>query len=94
MSFMQKLPTRMCAGCRVRKSKNELVRVVRDPHGVISIDTTLKKDGRGVYICVSSSCLKAAAKARRFERSLSGKIPVEVYELLEKEFAAKEVCDE
>jgi predicted RNA-binding protein YlxR (DUF448 family) len=81
----KKLPERMCAGCQARKTKKELIRVVRSPEGEISLDLTGKKSGRGAYICPASQCLKQARKARRLERSFSCPIPDEVYDRLEEE---------
>jgi len=86
----RKLPQRMCAGCKEQKLKKELVRVVRSPEGEISLDLTGKKSGRGAYICRSLDCLKQARKARRLERSLSCKIPEEVYDQMEEELAGNE----
>ena len=80
----------MCAGCKEQKLKKELVRVVRSPEGEISLDLTGKKSGRGAYICRSLNCLKQARKARRLERSLSCKIPEEVYDQMEEELAGNE----
>ena len=80
----------MCAGCKEQKLKKELVRVVRSPEGEISLDLTGKKSGRGAYICRSLDCLKQARKARRLERSLSCKIPEEVYDQMEEELAGNE----
>lgn len=76
---------RQCAGCGVMHPKRELVRVVRTKEGEVSLDLTGKKAGRGVYVCPTLSCLQAARKARRFERSLSCKIPDEVYNAMESE---------
>jgi len=73
----------MCAGCRERKQKKELVRVVRSPGGVISIDLVGKKPGRGAYICSNINCLNLAKKARRLERAFSSAIGSEVYSELE-----------
>lgn len=92
----KRIPMRMCAGCGDMKEKPELVRVVKAPEqkdeagndmqaGVISLDLTGKKPGRGAYVCKKASCLKAARKAKRLERAFSCQIPVEVYDKLEEE---------
>ena len=73
---------RMCVGCREMKEKKSLIRVVRSPEGQVSIDPTGKKPGRGAYVCKTPECFGLARKARRFERSLSCRIPDEVYEQL------------
>ncbi len=78
------------------KPKTELIRVVKSPDvkdengeitasGEISLDLTGKKSGRGAYVCKSAECLEKAHKAHRIERSLSCKIPEEIYEQLRTE---------
>lgn len=96
---VKKIPQRKCMGCGEMKPKKELVRVVKTKTGEdaagnetyeISLDLTGKKAGRGAYVCRSSECLKAARKAKRFERSLECKIPDEVYDSMEREMAENE----
>ena len=83
------------------KPKRELVRVVKAPDvkdengnvaqsGAVSLDLTGKKSGRGAYVCKSLACFEKARKARRFERSLSCKIPEEVYEQMSAELNSAE----
>ena len=84
----KKIPLRMCTGCGEMKSKRELVRVVKSSEGVISLDLTGRKPGRGAYVCHDTACLKAARKARRFERAFSCQIPAEVYDAMEEELSA------
>ena len=55
--------------------------------GEISLDLTGRKAGRGAYVCRNLACFEKARKARRFERSLSCKIPDEVYEQMQSELA-------
>lgn len=81
----KKIPMRKCTGCNEMKPKKELVRIVRDPEGNISVDLTGKKSGRGAYICKTAQCLAAAKKAKRLERAFECSIPEEVYERLEGE---------
>ncbi len=88
---MKKVPLRKCTGCGEMKPKRELIRVVKtaeklDENGnvlvksEISLDLTGKKSGRGAYVCQNAECFEKARKARRFERSLSCRIPDEVYD--------------
>lgn len=90
----KKLPLRKCSGCQQMKEKRELIRVVKAPDvknelgevissGEVSLDLTGKKSGRGAYVCKNTECFEKARKARRFERSLSCKIPDEVYDQLQ-----------
>ena len=92
----KKIPLRKCTGCGEMKPKRELVRVVKAPDqkdengvvtakGQVSLDLTGKKSGRGAYVCKSAECLEKAHKAHRIERSLSCKIPEEIYEQLRTE---------
>lgn len=90
----RKIPLRKCTGCGEMKQKRELIRVVKAPdvknedgeiieNGAVSLDLTGKKSGRGAYVCRSLDCFQKARKARRFERSLSCKIPEEVYDSMQ-----------
>ena len=86
----KKIPMRMCTGCGEMKPKRELVRVVKSPEGEVSLDLTGKKPGRGADVCRSADCLRAARKARRFERAFSCRIPDEVYDRMEEELSRNE----
>ena len=83
----RKTPTRRCTGCGEHFPKNTLIRVLRTPDGLITIDDKGKMSGRGAYICKSPDCLKKARRSSRLEHSLECSIPEEVYERLEKELA-------
>ena len=76
---MKKIPLRTCMGCNEKKSKKELVRIVKNKEGEIFIDRTGKADGRGAYICDSIECLEKVIKSKRLERVLEIQIPEEVY---------------
>ena len=79
---------RMCVACHEMKPKKELQRVVRSPEGEVSIDPVGKKPGRGAYLCPSLDCLKKARKTRALERKFEAEVSAEVYEMLERQFAA------
>lgn len=83
--MQKKIPQRQCMGCRERKAKRELIRVVRSPEGEVSLDFGGKKNGRGAYICPNLECLKKAIRSKALDRSLEVTIPEEVYGRLEKE---------
>ena len=83
--MQKKIPQRQCMGCRERKAKRELIRVVRSPAGEVSLDFGGKKNGRGAYICTNPECLKKAIRSKALDRSLEVTIPEEVYGRLEKE---------
>ena len=83
--MQKKIPQRQCMGCRERKAKRELIRVVRTPEGEVKLDFGGKMNGRGAYICPQSECLKKAIRSKALERSLEVDIPEEVYVRLQKE---------
>ena len=78
---------RRCLGCNEHKPKAELLRVVRDPEGGISLDFRGKKSGRGAYICKDVKCLRKARKSRRIDRDLECVISDEVWDAMEQELA-------
>ena len=77
--MQKKIPQRQCMGCRERKAKREMIRVVRMTDGNVSLDFSGKLNGRGAYICPDKACLLKAQKAKSLERSLEVPIPEEVY---------------
>ena len=83
--MQKKIPQRQCMGCRERRAKRELLRVVRMTDGNVSLDFSGKLNGRGAYVCPDMACLAKARKTRSLERCLETPIPEEVYDRLEKE---------
>ena len=83
--MQKKIPQRQCMGCRERKAKREMIRVVRGTDGNVSLDFGGKMNGRGAYICPNPDCLKKAQRSKALERSQEVEIPAEVYERLTKE---------
>ncbi len=77
------LPQRMCAVCRGRYDKAELLRIVKAADGKINVDYSGKLQGRGMYICKSAECRKNAAKRRVIERAFSCAVEKELYEMIE-----------
>ena len=66
-------PIRVCAGCRERADKADLLRIVaRDGVGVV--DPAQTEPGRGVYLHPSRHCLDRAMKRRSIGRSLRAEI--------------------
>ena len=86
--MQKKIPQRQCMGCRERKAKRELIRVVRGTDGNVSLDFGGKAPGRGAYLCPNAECLKKALRSKALDRSLEVTIPEDVYARLEKEMEA------
>ena len=87
--MQKKIPQRQCMGCRERKPKRELIRVVRSPEGNVSLDFGGKMNGRGAYLCLDPDCLKKAIRSKALDRSLEVEIPEDVYARLQKEMEAQ-----
>lgn len=74
---------RQCLGCNQHKEKREMIRVVRDPEGNVSLDFVGKKSGRGAYICPEVQCFKKARKSKRIDSALECTIPEDIYNAME-----------
>ena len=83
--MQKKIPQRQCMGCRERKAKRDLIRIVRGTDGEVRVDFGGKMNGRGAYICPNPECLKKVQKSKALDRSLEVTIPAEVYERLVRE---------
>ena len=83
--MQKKIPQRQCMGCRERKEKRQMLRVVRCTDGEVRLDFSGKLNGRGAYVCPQIECLAKARKSRALERCLETPIPDDVYDRMEKE---------
>ena len=81
----KKIPLRQCKGCRKRKEKSELFRLVKSPDGSVLFDPEGKMNLRGVYVCRSLKCIETAMKKKTIDRELKVFVPAYVYENLKKE---------
>ena len=86
--MQKKIPQRQCMGCRERKDKRAMLRVVRGTDGTVTLDFSGKLNGRGAYVCPDPECLKKAQKSRALERCLEVPIPQDVYDRMVKEMEA------
>ncbi|MFH1032685.1 MAG: YlxR family protein [Chloroflexota bacterium] len=75
---------RTCLACRQVKTKGELTRLVRLSSGVVEVDTSGKKSGRGTYLCRSQVCWETGLKGGRLEHSLKTTLTRENREQLSK----------
>lgn len=85
----KKIPQRQCVGCRTMHDKRDLIRVVKSPEGVISLDSRGKMPGRGAYVCNDPACLAKARKSKALERALTVSIDAAVYDALEAQMKAE-----
>ena len=75
-------PQRTCIACKNVQDKKELIRIVRTKEGVIELDSTGRKNGRGAYICKDVKCFESLKKSRGLDRSFKSQISIEVYDKL------------
>lgn len=80
---MKQEPFRMCIGCRQKKPKTELIKIVKMPNGVIEVDVTGKKNGRSAYICAQDVCHKKLHKQKLLNKTFSMFIDDSIYKEIE-----------
>lgn len=78
----RKIPMRTCIVTKEKYPKSELIRVVRDNLGNISVDLTGKKNGRGAYLKKDIDVINKAFSGKILERYLEALIPQEIYDEL------------
>ena len=62
---MTAAPERTCIGCRQRRPKAVLLRLVRGADGRVDVDDSGRAEGRGAYVCLDPGCLGKALSAGR-----------------------------
>ena len=70
MKSIKHIPQRTCVACRKVRAKRELVRLVHRLSGIVEVDTSGKKAGRGAYLCPVRECWEAGLKGNRLEHTL------------------------
>lgn len=86
----KKIPIRTCVCCRKEFPKKDLLRVVRDKDGVISVDFTGKSNGRGAYICKDKACAEKLINKKILNKVFSCEIPAQIYVGLSEELLGSE----
>ena len=74
---------RTCVVTKEKYPKKELIRVVRDNLGNVSVELTGKQNGRGAYLKKDLEVIALARKTKALEKYLEVLVPEEVYEQLE-----------
>ena len=80
---MKKIPYRMCVVTRERFPKQELIRVVVNKEGIVTVDVTGKANGKGAYIKKDIEVLKKAKTTKVLDRTLNVTISDDIYNELE-----------
>jgi predicted RNA-binding protein YlxR (DUF448 family) len=80
----KKIPLRTCVITKEKLPKKELIRIVKDNLGNVSIDESGKMNGRGAYLKRDIAVIEQAQKNRMLDKHLETKISDEVFEQLKK----------
>lgn len=78
----KKIPMRKELISGEMRPKRELIRIVRNKEGQVSVDPTGKKPGRGAYVAVDVDAVKKAQQTKVFERTFGVSIPDDFYQEL------------
>ncbi len=81
---MKKIPMRRCVATNESLPKKELLRIVKNKDGIVSVDPTGKANGKGAYIKKDPEALALAKKKKALERALDITISDEIYEAIAK----------
>ena len=71
------VPQRTCIACRKVGGKRGLVRLVRTAEGIVEVDPSGKRAGRGAYLHPVQSCWEVGLKGSRIEQALRTKLTPE-----------------
>lgn len=82
MNTRKHIPQRTCIACRRVSTKRELIRLVRTADGIVEIDLSGKKAGRGAYLCWE--CAGSSLKGNRLGHALHTTVTGENMEALSK----------
>ncbi|RKD75338.1 MULTISPECIES: RNase P modulator RnpM [Sinobaca] len=78
----RKPPIRKCIVSGESGTKKELVRIVRDTEGYVSVDFSGKKNGRGAYLTNEESVFLEAKKRDALSRHLKVSLSPDDYDRL------------
>ena len=89
------VPQRTCVACRNARPKQQLIRLVYcSASGLVEIDESGKKPGRGAYLCSVRDCWGRRLSKNRLERALRGRIDAENWVGIVRFGAELSTCDE
>ncbi len=80
----KKIPLRTCVITKEKLPKQELIRVVKNKENEVSVDITLKANGRGAYLKKDKDVIEKARKTKILNKILEIEIPDYIYDELNK----------
>ena len=76
----KKIPMRTCVITKEKLPKKELIRVVRNKDGEVSVDETGKQNGKGVYLKRDLEVVNKARNNKALNRYLECEVNDSIYE--------------
>lgn len=77
-----KIPLRKCVISNEKLPKKELIRVVKNKEGLVSVDLTGKLNGHGAYLKRDKKIILKAQKSKKLDQHLEVSIPETIYQEL------------
>jgi len=59
----------MCIGCRQRRSKDTMMRLIMDADGTVQADVSERHGGRGAWLCPNPQCLHKILRRNGFRQA-------------------------
>ena len=84
MGRQRHVPMRTCVVCGIKSAKGDLMRIVATPEGIVAVDLTGKKQGRGAYVCNRDTALDGGLKRKRLSHVLHSHITDDAWEEIER----------
>lgn len=76
----KKIPMRTCVITKEKLPKKELIRIVRNKDGEVSVDETGKQNGKGVYLKRDLEVVNKARNNKALNRYLECEVNDSIYE--------------
>ena len=76
----KKIPMRTCVITKEKLPKKELIRIVRNNDGEVSVDETGKQNGKGVYLKRDLEVVNKARSNKSLNRYLECEVNDSIYE--------------
>ncbi len=70
-------PLRRCLGCRKRRRKDELIRLVSVEGRNVVLDVVQRMPGRGAYFCNDNRCLREGLNAKAMSNAFKKRVAVD-----------------
>ena len=70
-------PLRRCLGCRKRRRKDELIRMVSVEGRSVVVDVVQRMSGRGAYLCNDDRCLRIGLNAKAISNAFRKRVVID-----------------